>query len=172
MSQEGIVFFLDNIAKSPFRSQRFKVGLYIPEITKLYFNPEMTYNTIAPDFNFFESHYLSNVLHGTPTNTAPGTRTKIYDPPFFLVFKIPGASSNYLSFTDYKKPNSESSILAMLRYDDEKLMLKNEYSTEMILPYNHDLCLSEVLEFTLYDSKNRIVRVSDASQLFILLTLL
>jgi hypothetical protein len=60
----------------------------------------------------------------------------------------------------------------MLRYDDEKLMLKEECTTEIILPYRGDLCLNEVLEFTLYDSKNRLVQVSDKSQLFILLSLL
>jgi hypothetical protein len=106
------------------------------------------------------------------SNIAPGTRPVTYDPPYFLVFKIQGVSSNYLSFTDYQKPNSESTILALLRYDENKLMLKDECSTEMILPYEGDLCLNEVLEFTLYDSANRIVQVSDKSQLFILLTIL
>jgi hypothetical protein len=51
-------------------------------------------------------------------------------------------------------------------------MLKEECTTEIILPYRGDLCLNEVLEFTLYDSKNRLVQVSDKSQLFILLSLL
>lgn len=77
-----------------------------------------------------------------------------------------------MSFNDYKKTNSESTILSMLLYDEEKSMLKDEYSPELLLPYDKDLCLNELLEFTLYDSQNKLVRVSDKSQLFILLTLL
>ena len=175
LSEEGIVFFYDNsAAKCRFLSPRFKVGLDLPEITKLYFKPDTFWNNTVYNFVDFwtESIYISNVLHGMSSNNAPGTKTVTYDPPYILVFKIQGVSSNYLSFNDYKKPNSESTILALLRYDDDKLMLKDECTTEMILPYEGDLCLNEVLEFTLYDSANRLVQVSDKSQLFILLTLL
>ena len=182
-SQGGVVFFFDNsAAKCSFLSPRFKVGLELPELTKLYFKPDTFWNNEVEDFNgkevravsnyWVESVIVSDVLHGMSSNIAPGTRPVTYDPPYFLVFKIQGVSSNYLSFTDYQKPNSESTILALLRYDENKLMLKDECSTEMILPYEGDLCLNEVLEFTLYDSANRIVQVSDKSQLFILLTIL
>ena len=173
MSQEGIVFFFDNSAKSPFLSTRFKVGLDLPEITRLYFKPDTFWqNSVYPSGFHIESYYISDVLHGIQSNNAPGTKTILYDPPYILVYKTQGATSNYLSFTDYKKPNSESTILAVLRYDDDKLMLKKECATEILLPYQGNLCLNEVLEFTLHDSKNKLVQVSDKSQLFILLTIL
>jgi hypothetical protein len=170
-SEGGFVFFFDNsAAKCMFQSYRFEVLINLPEITKLYFKPDTFWTA---DFkNWFEVDIISDLLHTTPSNNAPGTRPITYNPPYFLVYKTQGTSSNYLSFTDYKKANSESTILAMLRYDDEKLMLKEECTTEIILPYRGDLCLNEVLEFTLYDSKNRLVQVSDKSQLFILLSLL
>jgi len=170
MAEEGIVFFYNSVAKCLFQSDRFSVTLNIPKITKLYFKPETFWNTIVTDW--IEVYALSSILHGTPSNNAPGTRPVTYDPPFFLTFKIQGVPSNYLSFIDYKKPNSESTILSMLRYDEEKLMLKDEYSTEWIFPFEGDLCLNKVLEFSLCDSQNKIVQLSDKSQLFILLTLL
>jgi hypothetical protein len=174
LSEEGIVFFFDNsAAKCRFLSTRFKVGLELPEITRLYFKPDSFWkNSEYPLELHIESYYLSNVLHGIQSNNTPGTKSVFYDPPYLLVYKTQGASSNYLSFTDYKKPNSESTILAILRYDDDKLMLKKECTTEILLPYQGNLCLNEILEFTLYDSKNKIVKVSDKSQLFILLSLL
>jgi len=77
-----------------------------------------------------------------------------------------------LSFIDYEKPNSESTILSMLRYDESQLMLRDEYSTEWIFPYEGDLCLNKMLEFSLRDSQNKVIQLSDKSQLFILLTIL
>jgi hypothetical protein len=172
MSEEGIVFFFDNSSvKSRLVSERFSVRIKIPEITKLYFKPTTFWTSdIKP--GWFQSQRLSTVLHGIPSNSAPGTKTAIYNPPYLLFLKIHGVPSNYLSFTDYKKPNSESTILSLLHYDEERNKLVDEYTPEMILPYQGDLCLNEVLEFTLYDSKKQLVRVSDQSQLFILLTLL
>ncbi len=177
IAEEGVVLFRDNTpANRQFRSPRFRTRLNVPEITKFYFKPDNFWSSVdytsIINVNYILAKNLSNVTHGIPSNTSPGTRVKMYDPPFFLFFKIPGACSNYLAFTDYQKPNSESSLLALLRYDEEKSMLKNEHAIEMILPYKQDLCLSEVLEFTLYDANNKLVKVSDTSQLFILLTIL
>jgi hypothetical protein len=170
-SERGVVFFFDNsAAKNNFQCYRFEIVLKIPEITKLYFKPETFW--MANMNKWITVDTLSDILNATPSNNAPGTRPVSYDPPYLLIFKIQGVASNYLSFTDFKKPNSESTILAMLRYDEDKLMLKDECTTEIILPYKGDLCLNEVLEFKLYDSKNKLVRVSDKSQLFILLTIL
>jgi hypothetical protein len=60
----------------------------------------------------------------------------------------------------------------MLQYDEEQNSLIAEHSPEFLLPYNKELPLSEMLEFTLYDSKKQLVQVADESQLFIVLTLL
>ena len=174
LSEEGIVFFHNTSTKSRFNSPRLFVGIDIPEITRNYFKPDTFWNISHnfPNNVWIQSDYLSEVLHGIQSNNAPGTKTVIYEPPYFLIFKIQGIPSNYMSFNDYKKNNSESTILSMLLYDEEKSMLKDEYSPELLLPYDKDLCLNELLEFTLYDSQNKLVRVSDKSQLFILLTLL
>ena len=172
MSQEGIVFFYNNsAAKCRFLSARFSVRLNVPEITKLYFKPAIFWDALEQS-DWFLANSLSSVLHGIPSNSAPGTKNAIYDPPYLLYLKIQGVSSNYLSFNDFKKANSESTILSLLHYDEERNKLIDEYTPEMVLPYQGDLCLNEVLEFTLYDSKNQLVQVSDKSQLFILLTLL
>ncbi|MEI7486898.1 MAG: hypothetical protein WCJ72_05725 [Chryseobacterium sp.] len=174
LAEEGLVFFYDNSPanKCRFLSTRFTVDLKLPEITKTYFKPDTFWNTAGYEINeWIPAHALSTVLHGTLSNNAPGTKMVIYDPPYFLRLKIQGLSSNYFAFND-NKPSSEFTILSMLRYDDSRLMLKDEYSTEWIFPYKEELCLTEVLEFTLHDSQNKIVQVADKSQLFVLLTLL
>lgn len=145
--------------------------LKIPESTKIYFQPTEFWNDLKQG-QWFLSDFLGHVTHGIQTNNAPGTKTVLFTPPYFLVFKIQGVASNYLSFTDFQKPNSESTILSMLQYDEEKDSLIDEYSPELLLPYNKDLTLDEVLEFTLFDSNKTIIQVADKSQLFIVLTLL
>ena len=145
------------------------VALQIPDITKQFFKPKPFWDNLN---NWIRSDYLSEIEHGVQTNNARGTKTEIYTPPFFLYFKMPGVTSNFLSFTDYVKPNAEASILSMLQYDDDKNRFCGEYNPELFILYNTDLCLSEVLEFTIYDSKNQLVQVSDKSQLFVELTLL
>jgi hypothetical protein len=115
---------------------------------------------------------LGDVLHGFETNNAPGTKTLLFEPPFFFVFKTSNIDSNFLSFIDFQKSNSESTILAMINFDDERNVFHPEYSPELFLPYTDGLSLNTVLEFTLHDSKNNLVQVADKSQLFIVLTLL
>jgi len=169
MAEDGVVFFYDNAKKVRFECPRFVVALQIPDITKQFFKPNSFWDGLN---TWIRSDSLSEVEHGVPSNNARGTKTEIYTPPFFLYFKMPRVNTNYLSFTDYVKPNTEASVLAMLQYDEDRNRFYSEYNPELILLYNTDLCLSEVLEFTLCDSKNQIVQVSDNSQLFIELTLL
>jgi len=85
---------------------------------------------------------------------------------------MPRVTTNFLSFTDYIKPNTEATILSLLQYDEDRNRFLSEYNPELILLYNTDLCLSEVLEFSMYDCKNQLIQVSDKSQLFIEMTLL
>ena len=169
VAEDGVVFFYNNAKKIRFSSPRFIVALQIPDITKQFFKPKPFWDNLN---NWIRSDYLSEIEHGVQTNNARGTKTEIYTPPFFLYFKMPGVTSNFLSFTDYVKPNAEASILSMLQYDDDKNRFCGEYNPELFILYNTDLCLSEVLEFTIYDSKNQLVQVSDKSQLFVELTLL
>jgi len=171
-SEEGIVFLYDNspTKKTILVSDRFEVLLEIPDVSKQFFQPNPFWNDISS--SWIESSMLSDIQGGFQSYNARGTKTEIYSPPFFIVFKMPGISSNYLSFIDYQKTNSETTILCMLQHDEEKNGFRAEYSPELFLLYNKDLCLSEILEFTMHDSKNQLVRVSDKSQLFIALTLL
>jgi hypothetical protein len=171
MSEEGILFFYNNSAKNRFASSRFGVGLSVPDKSKIYFKP-LSFWEDMKDETWIISEYLGDVKHGVQTNSAPGTKAKLYSSPYFLVFKIQGVASNYLSFIDFKKPNAENTILSMLQYDDEKNALIDEYTPELILPYNSDLPLNEVLEFTLFDATNTLVQVADQSKIFIILTLL
>jgi len=170
-SEDGVVFFYDNAKKSRFISSRFLVALKIPDITKQFFKPKAFWNDI-PLLNWIRSDYLSEIEHGLQTNNARGTKTEIYTPPFFLFFKMPRVTTNFLSFNDYIKPNTEATILSLLQYDEDRNRFFSEYNPELILLYNTDLCLSEVLEFSMYDCKNQLIQVSDKSQLFIEMTLL
>jgi hypothetical protein len=183
MCEEGIVFFYDNTKKTRFTSKRFSVGLNIPDASKIYFNPLSFWTNLELEniennqnneitSSWISSSYLGEVEHGIQTNNAPGTKSMLFSPPFFLVFKTQALTSNYLSFIDFQKPNSEATVLCMLQYDEEKNILDAEYTPELLLPYEGDLSLNDVLEFTLYDSKKKLVQVADTSQLFILLTLL
>jgi hypothetical protein len=171
LSEEGIIFFFDNSAKKcRFTSGRFNVVLNIPESTKLYFEPLEFWKNMPE--KWFTSDFLGDVTHGIQTNNAPGTKTVLFTPPYFFVIKIQAVTSNYFSFTGFQKPNSEDTILCMMQYDEERNSLIAEHSPEFLLPYNKELPLSEMLEFTLYDSKKQLVQVADESQLFIVLTLL
>ncbi len=50
MAEEGIVFFNNSAAKYPFQSDRFKIDVNIPNITKLYFKSETFWKTIVNDW--------------------------------------------------------------------------------------------------------------------------
>jgi hypothetical protein len=50
LAEEGIVFFNNLTAKYPFESDRFKIDVNIPNITKLYFKPETFWKTIVNDW--------------------------------------------------------------------------------------------------------------------------
>jgi hypothetical protein len=175
-AEEGKVFFYETKKKRNFLSERFNVIIEMNDKTKLFFRPPRFWDAHITIQNkwpqIFYSHLLGDVLHGFETNNAPGTKTLLFEPPFFFVFKTSNIDSNFLSFIDFQKSNSESTILAMINFDDERNVFHPEYSPELFLPYTDGLSLNTVLEFTLHDSKNNLVQVADKSQLFIVLTLL
>jgi hypothetical protein len=115
---------------------------------------------------------LCTIPHGFQSNNAPGTKSFLFQPPFFIIYKTVGAEYNFLQFDDFNKPNIEKSILAMLTYDEETNRLKPQFAPHLILPYSNVLSLNNFLEFKMVDSKGDQILVSDNSQLFILLTLL
>jgi hypothetical protein len=111
--------------------------------TKLFFRPPRFWDANVTNQNkwphIFYSHMLGDIVHGFETNNAPGTKTLLFEPPFFFVFKTSNIDSNFLSFIDYQKPNSESTILAMINFDDERNVFQAEYSPELFLPYTASL---------------------------------
>lgn len=110
--------------------------------------------------------------HGFQSHNAPGTKTYLFVPPYFIVYRTVGAVNNYLSFKGFNQPNLEQSILAMVTFDEERNSIEPLFTPDLVLPYANVLSLNNFLEFRFYDSKGQQIIVSDTSQLFILLTLL
>ena len=174
-SESGIVFFYNTSRNRVADTDRFIVKLRINDKAKLYFNTSYWWTNFAGGDvwpKWIRARVLSNVTHGFQTANAPGSKSLLFYPPYFVVFKASGVSPNFLSFTDFQKPNAEESVLSMIVYDEEHNILIPQFSPELLLPYNDTTVLSNVLEFKLLDSKKNIVQVSDKSQLFILLTML
>ena len=158
-------------------SDRFEILLKIPNNTKLYFQSSKWWDEkkVNNDLNWPEwifSRTLSNVTHGFQTNNLPGTKQLLFESPFFITFKSNEPSSNFLSFVDFQKPNTEDTILCMLIYDDEHDIFYPQFQPDLVLPYQNALSLDNVLEFKLIDSKKQMIKVNDKSQLFIVLSIL
>lgn len=166
----GVVYFYNKNKKRPTESDRFAVWVRLDNITKLYFHNHLWWDQQEwPEYILSET--VSGLKHGFPTQNAPGVKTLIYEPPFFIFFKSLDALPNFLSFIDFTKSNLESTVLAMLSYDEEHNVLHPVYAPELFLSYSQVL-LNNLLEFRLYDSKNNLVILNDRSKLFFMLTIL
>jgi hypothetical protein len=75
-------------------------------------------------------------------------------------------------FTNFLKPNSETTILAMLLYNETDDVFVPQFLPDIILPYLKNLSLNNVLEFKLYDADLNQVQIADSSQLFVTLALM
>lgn len=175
-SEEGITCFY-NKKNEKTESDRFEVRLKIPDNTKLYFQTVTWWDEHKEENEpnwpkWIISRVLTDVTHGFQTNNAAGTKQLLFESPFFIVFKSNEITSNFLSFVDFQKPNTEDTILCMLIYDDEHDVFYPQFQPELTLPYQNALSLDNVLEFKLIDSKKRIINVNDKSQLFIVLSIL
>jgi hypothetical protein len=175
-SEEGIVCFLDKKERKTI-SGRFEILLKIPDLTKLYFQTSEWWDehkvNNEPNWpEWITSRVLSNVTHGFQSNNSSGTKQLLFQSPFFIIFKSNEITSNFLSFVDFQKPNTEDTILCMLLYDEEHDIFYPQFQPELILPYLNALSLNNVLEFKLIDSKKQVINVSDKSQLFIVLSIL
>ncbi len=173
-TDNGIVYFYNLTKRRDVDSSRFNVWLKIDDMAKLYFNPSTYWKEKYSDEwpEWILSTDLCTIPHGFQSNNAPGTKSFLFQPPFFIIYKTVGAEYNFLQFDDFNKPNIEKSILAMLTYDEETNRLKPQFAPHLILPYSNVLSLNNFLEFKMVDSKGDQILVSDNSQLFILLTLL
>jgi hypothetical protein len=169
----GVISFSNRYGYFENGKERFHIQLYIPDKTKLYFKPPSWWASKNNVSGWFLSSVLTDQKDSFDCNNSLGTKSVMFQPPFFLVFKTSSdTSSNYLSFNNMLTTNSENTILAMLVYNEERESFQAEFSPGITLPYFRCLSLNNTLEFKLFDSKNTLIPVSDKSQLFISLTIL
>lgn len=173
-SDDGIISFFNNSKRTSSLSQRFRIKLYINNQSKEYFQPIAWWNNLYRQSwpQVISPKVLSGMTHGFQTNSAPGTKVFKYTPPFFIIFKSYNVSPNFLQFTDFKKPNAELSILAMISYDEINNLMYPNFQPDLVLPYTNELSLNTVCEFYLYDTNRVPINVSDKSQLYVNITIL
>lgn len=139
------------------------------KINNEYENDNTNSNDIYNE-KFIPVHVLSNFKNSFLAQSFPYTESFSYHPPFFIIVKaqLPIAS-NYLDFESFLKPNTESSVLAMLNYNELEDSFEMKYSMDIFIPFTTSLQLSKVLEFVIVDTHGKIVNVENESQLFICL---
>ena len=170
------VTFLNQLKKIVItESDRFTVHIIMKnETNKLYFAPRSFW--LGAKSNAFEAYpveILSHTPNGTITAGYPYTKSPFYMSPFFIVFKTNHAiDSNFLIFNDFLIPNSYGRILCLLNYDDGIDKFVPIKKMDICLPYNATLTLANVLEFTVLDAEQKLVKFEDKSQLYISLSVL
>ena len=152
-------------------TDRFDILLQIPDRNKTFFLPPNEWNflTVKDVVNdrYFVSD-LSGILHGFLTQGYPYTKSPFYIGPYFLQFKSNGRTeSNFLFYNKFFTPNSYSTILALLHYDDNIDKFMSGFTTPITVQNNNFLSLNNLLEFTIVDSNQNQVEFLDNSQLFI-----
>ena len=75
-------------------------------------------------------------------------------------------------FNNFLKPNTETTILAMLMYNETDDVFVPQFLPEITLTYLKNLSLNNVLEFKLFDTNFQQVKIADSSQLFVNLALI
>ena len=155
------------------KDTRFKILINIPDNTKFYFQLMSWWNSNFVKIpTWINPKILSLRMHGFQTNNAPGTKSLFYKAPFILMFKTSAnINSNFLLFNNHYKPNLEECILALLTYDEDHNQFNPTFSPGISLQTFNNLSLNTFLEFTLFDSKKNLVKISDNSQLFITLVI-
>lgn len=173
--EDGVVFFYHKPKRAKVDTDRFHVNEYIPANSRPYFLPKSDWNIASDEEGrvFCRTNFISNVRHGFKATPCYSTKSLFYTAPFFLVFRTsPSVNSNYLIFNNFLKPNSETTILAMLVYNETDDVFVPQFLPEIILPYLKNLSLNNVLEFKIYDTNMKQVQVADSSQLFVNLSLI
>lgn len=171
-AENGIVTFIHKTSKQPIDSSRFRIALNIPITSRQYFmnNSDWisTFNNENPLWT--DASLYSKTSNGFPCNNAPGTKSLVYNPPFFVTYKESQHSKiNFLAFNNELKSNIEESILCMLIYNDEQNSLVPIYQPEISLAAQKYSLLNNIFEFAIYDSNKKQVLVSDKSVLYIIL---
>lgn len=170
-TENYVVMFNDKIEKKVFQTPRYEVYVHIPKLSKLYFLPMSEWDKISEQSDsriLVES--ISKVPNGFNTKAISANKSLYYTPPYFIIFRtLSNIPSNYLIFNSFLKPNTESSILAMLEFDNDQV--NPIFSSEMNLPFENVLSLNKILEFKIIDSNKTVVSVRDSSQLYVTVSL-
>jgi hypothetical protein len=170
-SDEGVVTFIEQSKKEVYDPYRFKIYVYIPEATKQYFYPLSIWENICETSDCLVlTDVISNIQHGFRTTSFPSTKSVYYNSPYFIIFKSPSIPKNYLTFKDFLKPNFDDTILAMIKYDEEKEGFVSYFTPTITLPFLKTLTLNKTLEFIIVDSDKKQIVIDDFSQLFISIT--
>lgn len=173
MSENGIVFFYNKKQKKIVNSSRFKIYVYIPKKTRLYFFPSTFWDTRDYNINsFIEVDVFSQIPHGFMTLSFPTSKSLFYESPYFFSVKTSHSIiPNFLSFNNKNRPNSENAILAMVYYDDNIDNLQASFNPVIELQHLKLMPANSIFEFTFYDSNKKQIQVAENSQLYVLIVL-
>lgn len=169
---EGHVTFYEStvvvrkIEYFPSESDRFDISVMLPDKNKLFFLPQNQWDVLPPQ-PYYPVESLSGIKHGMLVQGYNYTRSPYYVSPFCISFKNnpPNVGPNYLLFNDFLIPNSYDLILGLLTYDDDQDKFNAVCNTSVTLPYDNYISLSNILEFVIKDSNQKIVEFSDNSLL-------
>lgn len=166
--------FCNATTKEAVGSSRFKVYIYIPELSRPYFySKEDHKNTIFNPESNIETTILSKIPNAFKTQSYPATKSLFYTAPFFFKLRTPSiASANYLQFKGFQTPNYEDSILSMVNFNDDTNSFIVEFSPGLIIPFKDALCLNKTLEFILVDANKRQILIEDNCHLYFSITIL
>lgn len=169
--ENGVIFFWDKVKKIICESKRFSIYIYIPEETKTYFFPLSYWKVVfGKNYNaFLRTDLISKVNHGFLVSSFPNAKSLYYQSPFFISLKTQNfQSSNFLTFNNFFKTNEESTMLAMIDFNEDKNSFETIFAPEVVLP-NSFFNTNNVLEIKIFDSLNESVKILDYSQIFIIL---
>jgi hypothetical protein len=167
-----IVTFLNPLRRNVMLDNtRYKIKVSLKnEKLKLYFAPKSFWQNIPENPLLVER--ISKTPNGMSTLGYPYTKSPYFTAPFFIIFKTNHAiNSNFLLYNEFLLPNSYSRVLCLLNYDDIVDKFVAVKKMDIVLPYHSSLSLPSVLEFTIIDAEQNLVKFEDKSQLFISLTI-
>lgn len=177
-TEGGVITFVHPKSLEPINSDRFKVDIALPNKNKLYFLPQHRWDSIekgalSPSLGI-PVELLSGIKHGMPAHGYNYTKSPYYRSPFSIVFKNNplNVGANYLLFNDFLIPNSYTLSLGILSYDDDQDKFLTVLNTQVVLPFQHFLTLTPMLEFVIKDANQKVLDVMDGSLIIIEMNIL
>lgn len=167
--ENKVVYFVDK-DKKPIYDNRFQVFVLIPKQSKTYFMPQSEWQKIDESNGdvYIPVSLLSNIYNGFATSSYQTSKSLYYESPFFLVMRSPfKADPNFLRFTDFLKPNSEETLVAMLEFDEIGNKMKLLFSPKITFTFHDMISLNHTLEFVFVDSQRKKISCNDNSKLYL-----